>query len=323
MRWKREKVEIFEVIHPSFLTTIQDLGRYGYQQYGVPVSGAMDNYALRVANLLVGNSEGDAALEITLPGLRLKVLEGTIIAITGADLSPNLNNNLVPMWRMMPVSCGDTISFSHLQSGCRSYLAVAGGIDVPEVLKSRSTYINCGIGGLDGRPLCSGDHLMGVKVLSEMPERILPSQYIPEYRNQIELRVILGPQDNLFTRKGIQTFLHSEYTVSHQADRIGYRLDGPCIEHKDSTYIIPDGLPLGAVQVPGNGLPIVLLVDRPTTGGYTKIATVITTDILKLVQSKPGDRVRFRLIEEEEAYLALKQYEQSIQAIRQVLASFP
>ena len=309
-------MEVFEVIQPGPLTTVQDLGRYGYQQYGVPISGAMDNYALRVANLLVGNDEGETCLEITLFGLQLRVLEDAIVAITGADLSPILNKSSLPMWEAVMVSREDTISFPWPKRGCRSYLAIAGGIDVPKVMGSRSTHVKSNIGGLEGRALCAGDHLKSGQARPTILERRLPQQYVPEYGNESELRVIMGPQDDYFTEVGIHTFLSSEYTVSIKADRMGYRLEGPCIEHRAGADIISDGIPLGAVQVPGDGLPIVLLSDRQTTGGYTKIATVITVDINKLAQAKPGDKVRFLKITEGEAHQSLKEYEQTIYTLK-------
>jgi len=197
-------VEVFEVVQPGLLTTIQDKGRYGYQQYGVPVSGAMDSYALMVANLLVGNSEGDACLEITLLGPRLRILNDTFVAITGADLSPALNNSPLPMWEAVKVCSGDTISFDHPKRGCRSYVAVVGGIDVPEVMGSRSTYIKSRLGGLEGRQLRPGDRLRSGEARVEFSARKLPSKYILEYKAENELRVILGPQDDYFTERGIR-----------------------------------------------------------------------------------------------------------------------
>ena len=309
-------MEIFEVIQPGSLTTVQDLGRYGYQQYGVPVSGAMDDYALRVANLLVGNDEGEACLEITLLGLQLRVIEDSVVAITGAVLSSILNKSPLPMWEAVMVSRGDTISFPWPMRGCRSYLAVAGGIDVPKVMGSSSTYIKSHIGGLEGRALRAGDRLKSGQARPGILKRRLPPQYLPEYRDPTELRVIMGPQDDHFTEEGIHTFLHSEYTISTEADRVGYRLQGPHIEHKAGADIISDGIPLGAVQVPGDGLPIVLLADRQTTGGYTKIAAVITVDIPKLAQAKPGNKVRFLQITEEEAHQSLREYEQTIDTLK-------
>jgi len=310
-------VEVFEVVQPGLLTTVQDKGRHGYQQYGVPVSGAMDSYALMVANLLVGNGEGDACLEITVLGPRLRILGDTVVSITGADLSPVVNNNPLPMWEAVKVCSGDTISFGHPERGCRSYLAVAGGIDVPEVMGSRSTYVKSRLGGLEGRPLRSGDRLRAGETRGEISAKKLPPQYIPGYQAENELRVILGPQDDYFTEKGIQTFLHSEYMISIQADRMGCRLEGPPIEHKAGADIISDGVLQGAVQVPGDGLPIILLADRQTTGGYVKIAIVSTVDLPKLAQAEPGDRVRFLQVTEEEAYQLLREYDQTIDALKQ------
>ena len=310
-------MEVFEVVQPGLLTTVQDKGRHGYQQYGVPVSGAMDSYALMVANLLVGNGEGDACLEITVLGPRLRILGDTVVSITGADLSPVVNNNPLPMWEAVKVCSGDTISFGHPERGCRSYLAVAGGIDVPEVMGSRSTYVKSRLGGLEGRPLRSGDRLRAGETRGEISAKKLPPQYIPEYQAENELRVILGPQDDYFTEKGIQTFLHSEYMISIQADRMGCRLEGPPIEHKAGADIISDGVLPGAVQVPGDGLPIILLADRQTTGGYVKIAIVSTVDLPKLAQAEPGDRVRFLQVTEEEAYQLLREYDQTIDALKQ------
>ena len=310
-------MEVFEVIHPGPLTTVQDLGRYGYQQYGVPASGAMDDYALRVSNLLAGNDEGAAGLEITLPGLQLRVLEDTVIAITGADFSPTCHGRSLPMWQAVKLRVGDILAFLRLRSGCRSYLAMAGGIDVPQIMGSRSTYIYSRVGGLEGRPLRPGDRLRRGEVKFEVVEKRLPPQYIPRYDSQSQLRVILGPQDDYFTEQGIHTFLHSGYTVSIEADRVGYRLQGAPIEHRAGADIISDGIPLGAVQVPRDGLPIVLLADRQTTGGYTKIAVVITVDIARMAQAKPGDRVRFVKTTEEEAHRYLREAEQRLHDLRQ------
>ncbi len=309
----------FEVIQPGFLPTVQDMGRYGYQQYGVPVSGAMDNYALRAANLLVGNDEGAACLETMLMGLRLRVLAGAEIAIAGANLSPTLNKSPLPMWQAVAVSRGDIVSFHKPQSGCYSYLAVNGGVDVPMVMGSRSTYVRSRLGGLEGRPLRAGDRLKGGGARQVASKRRLPAQYIPEYHANNGLRVMLGPQDDYFTEEGIHTFLNSEFVVSTEANRVGYRLQGPRIEHRAEADIISDGIPLGAVQVPGNGSPIILMADRQTIGGYAKIAVIITADFPKLAQAKPGDKVRFRAISGDEALRSLKEYEQKLQDIKGLL----
>ena len=309
-------MEAFEVIQPGPLTTIQDLGRYGYQQYGVPPSGALDDYAFRTGNLLVGNEEGTASLEITLSGCQLRVLQDTTVAVTGADLAAALNGSPIPGWETVPVHRGEVISFPRLKSGCRAYLSVAGGINVPMVMGSRATYTKAGIGGLEGRALRKGDILRTAAARPVTGKAQVPAAHLPAYNGQVELRVILGPQDDCFTEGGIHTFLQSDYTISIQADRMGYRLEGPRIPHWVKADIISDGLPLGTVQVPGDGLPIVLLADRQTTGGYTKIATVISVDIPDLAQTKPGDGVRFRQVSEDEAITALREYEWKIQTVK-------
>ncbi len=314
-------MKVFEVIQPGFLTTVQDRGRYGYQQYGVPVSGAMDCYALTVANLLAGNDEGEACLEISLLGPRLLVMNDTMIAITGADLSPTLHGRPLCMWQGVEARCGDIISFGQPARGCRSYLAVAGGIDVPQVMGSRSTYVRSGIGGLEGRPLHSGDCIYAGDTRARALSARLSQEYIPEYSAENTLRVILGPQHDRFTEKGIKTFLSCEYTVTVQADRMGCRLEGPLIEHKAGADIVSDGIPPGAVQVPADGLPIIMLADRQTTGGYTKIATVITVDLPRLAQAQPGDRIRFVAIDGSEGRRLLSEYWNTIARIQQLIPS--
>lgn len=312
-------MEVFEVIQPGPLTTVQDLGRFGYQQYGVPTSGALDNYAFRLGNLLVGNEERAASLEITLFGCRLRTLQDIKVAITGADLGATVNGEPATVWESLVLKRGDVLYFSRLNSGCRAYLAIAGGIDVPEVMKSASTYVKAGIGGLDGRPLQKGDSIKAKASAASAAIARIPTEYIPAYESQITLRVVLGPQDDCFTREGIGTFLNSEYIVSIQADRMGYRLEGSRIAHRGESDIISDGIPLGAVQVPGDGLPIILLADRQTTGGYTKIATVIRVDMPKIAQAKPGDRVKFQQVTEEQAIALLRKYEQQMKTIKSSL----
>ncbi|HWU40714.1 MAG TPA: biotin-dependent carboxyltransferase family protein, partial [Candidatus Acidoferrum sp.] len=224
----------FEVIQPGAFTTVQDLGRYGYQKYGVSISGAMDRFALRVANLLAGNGEGEAAVEATLIGPKLKALMKLRVAFTGADLSPALDGQPVPMWRAVEVGKGSLISFGAPKSGCRGYLAVAGGIDFPVVMGSRSIHTRSHLGG-EGRALAKGDILKikesGIRN-GESGFRQIPDDRIPVYGRRWNARVILGPQDDYFTGKGIETFLCSEYEITPNADRMGYRLKGPKVEHK-------------------------------------------------------------------------------------------
>ena len=306
-----------EVVEPGLLTTVQDRGRYGYQRIGVPVSGAMDEFALRAANLLVGNDDGEAGLEITVVGPTLRFLTDTWIAITGADLGPTLDGQPLPRWQAVRAPEGDLLAFAGMQDGVRAYLAVAGGIDVPPVMGSRSTYVKSGVGGLEGRPLRAGD-ILPVLDRPETPfvERTLPSGFkAPAYGEDHQVRVILGPQHTHFAEEAIATLLSAVYAVSPESDRMGYRLDGPPIPHRDGPDVVSDGNPLGAVQVPGDGIPRVLLVDRGTTGGYTKVATVIGADIGTLSQALPDHTVTLKAVTVEEAHQVLREQEQVIKAI--------
>lgn len=314
-----EKLAAFEVLDPGILTTIQDGGRFGFSQFGVPSSGALDRLSFRVANLLVNNFGNEACLETTLAGLKLKALHEFVIAIAGGDLSPTLNGEPVEMWRAHLLIEGDILAFKKVRTGCRSYLTICGGLIVPEVMGSRSTYLSGKFGGLEGRPLRKGDVLYRPPTplpLSRLGLRF-PEEWIPIFEKEVDLRVILGPQDNHFTPKGISTFLSSAYDVSPQCDRMGIRLNGPLIERRPDVEesIISEGLLPGAIQVPGDGKPIILL-NELVTGGYTKIATIISVDLTKVAQLKPGDRVRFKSISVEEAHLLLKGQEDQLKKIK-------
>lgn len=294
-----------KVIIPGVLTTVQDAGRYGYQSSGIQTSGVMDHKAYEEANALVGNTGGEAVLEATLFGGMMEVTADTVAAVTGADMEPKVNNVPCGMNRPVLLRAGDTLSLDMAKSGCRSYIAFAGGVDVPVVLGSRSTNMKCRMGGYEGRPLQTGDAfetgLWGEEAAEryeEVRDRSFPAE---AYTSPIEVRVIEGPQAEYFTEKGKETFYSARYTISDQSDRMGYRLEGEAIESVDGTDIISDGIAFGAVQVPASGRPIVLLADRQTTGGYAKIATVCSFDIPRLVQGKPGDTVCFRRISLEEA----------------------
>ena len=312
-------MDVIEVQDGGLFTTVQDLGRYGYQRYGVPVAGAMDQCALRIANVLVGNQEADAGLEITVAGPRLWFLADTLISITGADLGPRLDDVPVAMWRAIIAPQGATMSFTGPRDGVRAYLAIAGGIDVPQVLGSRSTYTRSRLGGLEGRALQAGDRLsaVGDAPVNQVEGRVMPGEQVPSYGTSHALRVVLGPQDDAFSQKGIQTFLSATYTATPQSDRVGYRFQGPQIQHKGSADIVSDGIPFGAVQVTGDGMPIVLLADRGTTGGYTKIATVISVDLAEVAQSMPGHTVSFQSVTVEEAHQSLRQQESLIQQLKE------
>jgi antagonist of KipI len=298
------------VVEPGLLTTVQDLGRPGYQRLGIPPSGPLDRPAFVLANRLVGNPDGAAGLELTLRGPRLEARRECLVAVTGADMGVTINGQAVPGWTAVRLRPGDVVAFRMVTAGCRAYLAVAGGLDLPPALGSRSTYLRGRLGGLDGRPLQKGDALpVGAPPagLDRPAGRVVPEARRPAYPSAVECRVVLGPQDDRFTPDGIAALLGGPYEVAPQADRMGYRLKGPAIGHARGHDIISDGIPLGGIQVPGEGQPIVLLVDRQTTGGYTKIATVVSADIARIGQTRPGHRVRFRRVTLAEAHAALRE----------------
>ena len=292
-----------KVIKGGLFTTVQDFGRRGLQKSGFHVSGAMDRKALRSANLLLGLPDREAALEFTLMGPMLEFTSDTVIAVTGGYFGPKINDEPIEMYRAVQVHSGDVLSFGFSTDGVWGYVAFAGALDIPETMGSRSTDIKSNLGGFKGRKLEDGDEISfrsNVKTLAGMEHRVLP---VPVYKQDItEVRVVLGPQDDYFTEKGIATFLGTPYTVSNQCDRMGYRLEGESIEHNEQgADIISDGIAFGAIQVPAHGLPIVMLADRQTTGGYTKIGAVINADIPKLVQSRMNAQIRFVRVSVEEA----------------------
>ena len=297
---------MFTVISPGLLTTVQDQGRTGFRAFGMPQSGSMDRYASTMANILAGNCPDAAVVEMTILGGRFKFAQPAYVAVCGADMQGELNGNTIGSWTGFPVAVGDELAFGHAVSGCRGYLAFHGGIDLPQIMESRSTCLRAQLGGFAGRALRAGDSLAIAQPGTPTAHTIeLPPDLVPEYSNRVPLRVMLGPQEDLFTSAGVSTFLNSEYTVTAQNDRMGYRLEGPPIAHKNGADIVSDALCPGAIQVPGSGLPTVMGVDCPTTGGYAKIATVIGADLPKLAQAKAGDKVRFVQCSEEEAVAAL------------------
>ena len=287
----------------GLFTTVQDYGRMGYQDLGFHVCGAMDRHSYWVANLLVDNTDREAVLEFTIMGPTLYFTSDTVICITGGDFDPRINGEPVPMYTAVETHKGDELEMGFCKTGTWGYIAFAGGLDVPVVMGSRSTDIKCKLGGYEGRPIKDGDEiefLANVKSLPLMNERKLES---PEYGSEVvELRVTMGPQDDHFTEEGLNTFLCSEYTVTSQCDRMGYRLEGPVIEHNElGADIISDGIAKGAIQVPNSGQPIIMMSDRQTLGGYTKIANVISVDLSKVAQCKYPQKIRFTKVSVEEA----------------------
>ncbi len=306
-------MKAFQVLNPGILTTLQDFGRKGFMKYGTPASGVADRFAAETANRLAGNDPGAALLETALARLELLALSDLVIAVTGGNLTPSINRDPLPMWRSVSVRPGDRIGFRGRKTGFRAYLAVQGGFSGEEYLRSRSVFVR----GLMGQPLRAKAVLETEEAgTSNLRQRILPAEMIPDYFQKKPLGVILGPQDDRFTPQGIETFLTSEYKVSARSDRMGYRLEGPKIDHVQGADIISECLPRGAIQVPGDGLPILLLWDAQVSGGYTKIANVISADLDTLAQIMPGDPLRFRKSSLEEAHQALRRQEERLEEIR-------
>lgn len=289
-------VPLFHVESGGLLTTVQDLGRMGHQRDGLPVAGAMDPFAASVANILVGNPRGAATLEITLLGPTLHALTEIRLAICGADLSASADGIPLPLWKTVTLRAGQHLSFSRRRTGARAYLAVSGGFGVPLALGSRSTFLRAGLGGYAGRRLRAGDGLEGLPVPLLPGERGLRPADVPTYPLPALLRMVSGPHLFAFTESGWNTFLSATYTLTAQSDRQGYRLSGAPIERRDTEDILSEAMPFGGLQVPPDGLPILLMVDRQTTGGYPLLGTVISTDLPRAAQLAPGDSVRFQAI---------------------------
>jgi antagonist of KipI len=302
------------VANPGALTLVQDSGRLGFQRYGVSVSGAVDAEALFIGNLLAGNAADAAALEVTFGGAEFVFESDTIAAIAGADLNASLDGTPLPVWESFLTPAGSVLRFAAPVSGLRAYLACAGGIATPPVLGSRSTHTGSRLGGLDGGPLKANETLpLGEPSSNAAPGRRLPDDLRPGYSRELTVRVIPGPQDDAFTAEGIETFYSSPYTVTEKSDRQGVRLDGPKIEVKNGRYdIVSDAVVFGSVQVPGDGMPIVLLADRQTTGGYAKIGVVATVDLPRLAQAAPAMVIRFVQTSVQEAQQALRERRQAL-----------
>jgi biotin-dependent carboxylase-like uncharacterized protein len=310
-----DPVAALQVLEPGPLTSVQDLGRPGLGRYGVPPAGAVDPLSLRAANLLVGNGPGEGALEITVTGLRVKALTRIVVALTGADTRPRLGDAPFKMWSCQAMAPGQVLSMRPAVNGCRAYLAVGGGVAVPVVLGSKSTYLSSGFGGMGGRPLRKGDLIFSDEPQSHLHTvgRVFPEALIPIFSNSWALRVFPGPEAEHFSGRTMESFLAATYGVSPHSGRTGIRLNGPAIQKLGGLgeSILSEGVVAGAIQVPGDGQPIILL-NETVTGGYRKIATVVSVDLSSLGQLKPGDRVGFKAVSQDEAREALTRQENAL-----------
>jgi biotin-dependent carboxylase-like uncharacterized protein len=304
---------MIEIVSPGALSTVQDVGRRSQGAFGVPPSGAMDELALRIANRLVGNRDDAAAIEVTLAGPELRFEDAAIVAIAGSRFDGTLEGRPLPHAEPFRVPPGVSLAIGKTREGARAVVAIAGGIDVPIVLGSRATFVRGGFGGHAGRLLRAGDRLSiaapGVFVRRRVRERALAP-----YDARAMIRVVAGPQAEAFTERGWRTFLESPYAVTPRSDRMGLRLSGPAIEHAGLADLAPEGIAPGAIQVPGDGEPIVLGADRPTTGGYVKIATVIGADLWRVGQAKPGDVLRFETIDVDVARALLREQQEVLRS---------
>ncbi|QWU45740.1 biotin-dependent carboxyltransferase family protein [Bacillus sp. NP247] len=323
-----------EVLHAGMFTTVQDLGRSHYQQYGVPVGGAMDKNALRMINMLVGNEENEAGLEITIMGPKLLIKKTTLLAIGGADMEPLLNGERIPLWRPILAEEGSMLCLGKAKSGCRAYVTFAGGINIGHTMGSKSTYIRAALGGIEGRMLKKGDYFQigtGAEVASRFIQNLQEEKRIktkweicnnalPKYKKHPILRVITDFEYDQFTEESIKSFFSKEYKVSNYADRMGYRLDGDVLNRVEEIEILSSPVTFGTIQVPNSGQPIILMADRQTTGGYPRIGNVISVDLPLLAQLKPGDYVTFEKITMEEATQLYIKQETSMSLLKKFIA---
>ena len=306
------------VLSPGLLSTIQDNGRIGYLSSAITKSGAMDEFAMNLANALVGNPINTAVIETTVLGVRLEFDCDTVIAIAGADCDSEINGNKIKNLKAYAVHAGDILKMNSATSGFRSYVAVAGGFNIDKVMGSNSTNLKCKIGGINGEKLKPFDEILlnRTATLTEKEENEVLLN--TEYASEIVVRVVLGPQDDYFTKNGLKTFLSSKYTVSQKLDRMGIRLDGEIIESKNGVDIISDGLTSGSIQIPTSGTPIIMMADRQTTGGYAKIATIITVDLPLVAQAKPGTIISFKKVSYRKAVSLIKKRNKFLDKIKRI-----
>ena len=310
-----------KVIKPGLQTTVQDLGRFGFRKDGIIVSGAMDTLALEIGNLLLGNDSGEAALECTLMGPKLLFETDQLIALTGGDLSPAIDGLPVKMWKPLFVTKGSVLSFGAVVTGCRTYITVYGGFDLPSILGSKSTYLKARFGGYEGRMLKSDDLLRFNKNFKRNNTRFnwLPDlSWYPDL-NDPEIRVTEGPEYRWFSANESGRLFNDDYEVTKEADRMGYRLSGQAILVSNSRQLLSTAVGFGTVQVTGDGGLIVLMADHQTTGGYPRVLQVIGADLPKLAQMKSGRKIRFKLVDLETAVAALSARKDLVKQLKQTI----
>jgi len=302
-------MSVIQVEAPGLLTTVQDLGREGFGPMGVSPSGAADRLSLRLGNRLVGNDEGAAALEMTLIGGAFRFPEGGVVALAGSDFGATLDGNDVKLWTSFPVKPGQTLRLGVSRSGARCTLSVAGGIVVEPFLGSASTHVLSGLGGFAGRPLRKGDVLETGPAARPFRKRTVAPQALAGLSPRKVLRVTPGPQSDWFPESEQECFYVNPYTVTERSNRMGIRLQGKPMASGSRGNMITEGVSLGAVQLPSPGHPIILFVEQQTTGGYPKIANVISADLHFVGQLRPRNEIRFERVEMSAALHLLKEQE--------------
>lgn len=312
-------MKVIQVQTPGPFTTVQDLGREGFGPLGISPSGAADPISLRLGNRLVGNAEGAAALEMTLLGGAFLFPEGAVVALTGSDFGATLDDAPVELWTSVEASPGQTLHLGPTQSGARCYLCVHGGIIVKPFLSSASTHTLSGLGGLDGRPLRKGDTLAIASATAPFRKRTLAPHVLERLSPRKVLRVTPGPQSDWFPESSRNLFYKGAYRVAEESNRMGLRLEGAPILGRSGGHMITEGVSLGAIQIPDGGLPIILFVEQQTTGGYPKIANVISADLAGVGQLRPRDEIRFERIGWEQARSLLQEQEKLLAAEELIL----
>ncbi|QZE25942.1 biotin-dependent carboxyltransferase family protein [Brevibacterium casei] len=321
-----QKASTVEVLTPGLSTTVQDQGRFGYYNVGLPQGGSLDNYSSQAANMLVGNSADDAVLECTYMGANLRFDEAATIAVTGGDIDVRINGEPAPTWQTLQVPAGGTVEFGMLRSGARFYIAVHGGIDVPLVLGSRSTYPLGQMGGFQGRKLEAGDRLpIGAGTGQAPVKTVVAEDARPSFDKQQNVRILMGLYDFRLTEKGKANLVEEEWQLTPVADRAGLRYSGPGVEWvdrvqpfgagSDPSNIVDAGYAVGSIQIPGGTQPIVLHRDAVSGGGYAMVATVISADMDLVARATPGTTTRFVEVTMDEALAARKEYKEALAAL--------
>ncbi|ASM35252.1 allophanate hydrolase subunit 2 [Campylobacter sputorum subsp. bubulus] len=310
---------MIRIKNAGLLSSIQDFGRIGFKKFGMPTAGVMDKFAYVVSQFLVQNDEFDGVIETTIVGVEIEFFEDMIICVTGAQNELFINGDKKELWKAHLVNQGDVLLLKNATNGARNYIAFSKKMSLKKINSSLSTYLKSNIGGFHGRALQNDDEIEFEQNYKIYKPINLPKNFIPLYKQKESIKVVLGPEKDAFSDKGIYTFLNSTYNITQSCDRMGYRLSGEKIEHKNGADIISNAVFFGSIQVPNSGEPIILMADAQTTGGYTKIATILPSELPKVGQLKGGDKISFVEVSNEEAQDIEIKYQKYIYELQQIL----